>query len=206
MEAASSNAMPGLAKRRGLGLLIAIAFLAACVGGAGPACAAEPPAEPGHPIWTLVPTHIDRAAEHLERLAPETKAEDRLIVSLGKPIRLGPDGTFVAGGHPARIFGLTLPDRQRICEAPDGARWACGLRAYAAFAALLASTALSCERVGPAGASVLVLTCKAGAQDIAERMIGDGWAEPGQGAGAELQSLRLTAEVEHRGLWRITAP
>jgi endonuclease YncB( thermonuclease family) len=166
----------------------------------------EAPTDPNHPIWTLVPTQIDRAKQHYVRIAPEAGETDRIIMAPDRPIRIGSNGIFTVAGKPVAIFGVVLPDRQKLCTTPGGARWACGIRAQATFSALLAARALECARVSPIGASVTLVTCRSGNDDIAEKLIGEGWAEAAANAGIASQSLQEAAERAHRGMWGQTIP
>jgi endonuclease YncB( thermonuclease family) len=161
---------------------------------------------PTHPIWTLVPTHIDRDKEKHIRLAPATEAADHILLSVDRPIRFGPDTTFLVAGQPTRIFGLKLPDPQKLCVTPDNRRWACGVRAHAALSALLATRVLDCKRLSPLGASITLVTCTAGTSDIAERLVGEGWAEADPAAGVVLMSLQEAATKAHRGIWQLAPP
>jgi endonuclease YncB( thermonuclease family) len=164
------------------------------------------PTELPHPIWTLVPTHIDRSKEHHDRVDPLRADMDHLVVTVDRPVRLGPAGTFLVAGKPMQIFGLVLPDRQKLCETASGLRWACGTRSLATFVGLLTARGLVCERLSPMGASVTVARCKSGNEDIAERMIGDGWAEADPKAELRLKSLEDAARKAHRGQWAETSP
>jgi endonuclease YncB( thermonuclease family) len=200
-----SGAIALFSTQRRLALALALALCVFALP-SSEACANEAGPPLTHPIWTLVPTHIDRDKETHIRIEPESSVVDHIDISADYPIRISPDGTFAVDGKPVQIFGLVLPARQKICETPTGSRWVCGVRSYAALTSLLATRVLNCERLSPLGASVMVVTCKAGTTDIAERMISDGWAEADARAGFTLKSLEAAARTAHLGLWRVTIP
>jgi endonuclease YncB( thermonuclease family) len=199
-----------VSRRTALGMrALAVAALVLVVCGVTFAClearADEDPPLP-HPIWTLVPTHIDPTKEKHIRLPPKQDETNDLIIVPDRPIRIGTEGTFNVDGKPTQIFGIVLPDRQLLCQTPGGARWACGVRAQAAFVGLLLARALSCERVSPLGTTVTLVSCKSGNDDVAERMLFDGWAEADKNASVKLKSIEEAARQALRGRWRMTVP
>ena len=172
----------------------------------GHALAEQPAATAPAPVWTLVPTRVDRSKQQYVRIEPEDALKDRLTLTPDRPVRMNPGATFNVGGKPVQIFGIDLPEAQKLCETPGGARWACGGRAHAAFAALITSRTLVCDRLSPVGASLMVASCKAGPDDVAERLLRDGWASAAANANVNQKSLETIAQKTHRGIWRTTVP
>jgi hypothetical protein len=170
------------------------------------AAAEEPARPPDQPIWTLVPTHIDRTTDHRERLQPVAPADGRFSVSLDRPIRLGEDGSFSIAGKPARIFGIAMPDRRKLCQIPAGPRWTCGVRAHIALTAMLSGQVLRCKRLNPPDAAVAEVNCLSGNADIAEHMVGEGWATADAVSGDRLKALEAEARKADRGQWRVALP
>jgi endonuclease YncB( thermonuclease family) len=95
-------------------------------------------------------------------------------------VRVQNDGTLAVKGAVYRLFGISLPPRQKICTAQDGARWTCGQRAWLMLRNLTSERALDCVNAGPGapaeGAPVPV-TCKIGRADIALTLLSHGLAE-----------------------------
>ena len=59
-------------------------------------------------------------------------------------------GTIRADGHNCDLYGIQLVRRNRIC-ALEGARWACGQRAFIAMRGLLEGQSISCSFIAAAG-------------------------------------------------------
>jgi endonuclease YncB( thermonuclease family) len=171
-----------------------------------PAAAIEATDDPDHPIWTLRPTRIDRSRETRERLAPNRPTSTAHVILVQPPLMLRPDGTFRADGREVQLFGINLPDRQRLCETETGQPWACGIRAYAHLAALLTATPLTCTQVNPLGSTLASLRCLGAGMDIATRLVGEGWAEPSSDATEDLKQAASEAKSSQRGLWALRLP
>ena len=166
--------------------------------------AAEP--ETGPPVWTLAPTHIDREKQTYDRLPAHDPNGGYVPVVVDRPVRFASDGSFTIGGQPARIAGVALPDRQTLCETPTGGRWACGLRAVNAYIALLVAPGLQCLQSSPTGGAVNQLKCQRSKEDIAERLVGDGWASAEVDAESVLKLREQSARAARLGLWQDMMP
>lgn len=174
--------------------------------GAAPAGAIGANDDPDHPIWTLHPTRIDRSLDTRERLAPEAHAPVTRVIIVQPPLMLRPDGTFRVESQQAQLFGISLPDRARICETDTGKRWACGLRSFARLAALLTASPLTCTQVNPVGSTQASLRCLSTGADVAARLLGEGWAEASTDATDDLKRAALDAKSGNRGLWAVHLP
>lgn len=162
--------------------------------------------DPAHPLWTLKPTRIDRSKQTYERVTPEAPAPALLLIAVTPPLDLKPNATFRAGDRQVQLAGLSLPDRQKLCDTETGGRWACGIRAQARLAALLTQTPLQCTQLNPTGSAIPALQCATGGTDIATKLLGEGWAEPSPDASEELKRAASEARAGQRGLWSTTAP
>lgn len=173
---------------------------------AEPGRAAEPtppraaPASP--PIWTTVPTRVDRSEERRERIDPPVAdrpvAMDRVTGARGD----GTDGLHFDGRR-HRLFGLVAIDADRICTDADGGRWACGLRARSTLSGLAAETRLRCRGIGDATIAVPVVDCRLGERSLSERLVRDGLADlDAEGlADPALAAAREIARRARRGIW-----
>jgi hypothetical protein len=54
--------------------------------------------------------------------------------------RIDMNGSIAADGHNLSLYGVVLLRRDKICTAEEGARWACGQRAFMALRKLLAAS------------------------------------------------------------------
>src|SRR5262249_31998004 len=59
--------------------------------------------------------------------------------------RVDPNGALFADGHALQLYGAVLIPRNRICFGVEGARWACGQRAFSVVRALLDGKPISCS-------------------------------------------------------------
>jgi hypothetical protein len=85
------------------------------------------------------------------------------------------NGSILADGHNLDLYGAMLIRRDRICASVEGARWACGQRAYMALRALLAGRPITCsfKQISVPPKAV----CSMDNQDIAQFLLREGWAE-----------------------------
>ena len=166
------------------------------------AVTAPAPAADTAPVWTLVPTRIDRNAETRERIVPPPpKPEGAIRLTVERPIRLGPDGSFAADGRQVRLFGIVLPPLQKLCEPSGGGRWACGTRANAYFRLLIGGKPLTCHRHNAPEEDILIADCSAGREDIATRLLREGWATTDLLADDSMKAAEAEARASGRGLW-----
>ncbi len=183
-----------------LGLAVT-ALLAGPLAGAAGMSHAQSPSP-----WTQVPTKVDPDTQLLERIAPLDRADDRIYVYADRPIRLAPDNSFSAEGRRIRIFGITLPPYQKLCETAGGARWSCGGRANAYYRMLLSGRLLACRRRSPPEETLIQADCAVAERDIATTMLREGWATTDIVATDAQKALEAEAKSAHRGLWQERMP
>lgn len=99
-----------------------------------------------------------------------------------------------------RLDGIDAPGRDAICSGPDNNRFACGVAATNALAALVRNGEVACTLRQPQGANRPVADCVVRGTDINQALVRDGWAraDPAQPA---LVGVEAEAWAARRGLW-----
>jgi endonuclease YncB( thermonuclease family) len=116
-----------------------------------------------------------------------------------KRARVEAGGTIRADGHNLDLYGMELVRRNRIC-APEGARWACGQRAFIAIRGLLEGQSISCSFIAAAGSPKAV--CWVGDTDVTEWLLSQGWAELAEGVTDESYiEAAASARRKKAGIW-----
>ena len=105
------------------------------------------------------------------------RAEARPLRSLER-VRVEAGGTIRADGHNLELYGMELVRRNRIC-APEGARWACGQRAFIAMRGLLEGQSISYSFIAALGWPKAA--CRVGDTDVTQWLLSQGWAELAEG-------------------------
>jgi hypothetical protein len=89
--------------------------------------------------------------------------------------------------------------RNRIC-APEGARWACGQRAFIAMRGLLEGQSISCSFIAAAGSPKAA--CWVGDTDVTQWLLSQGWAELAEGVTDETYAdAAASARRRKAGIW-----
>lgn len=89
--------------------------------------------------------------------------------------RIDVNGSIVADGHILSLYGVVLLRRDKICTATEGARWACGQRAFVALRNLLEGRSINCQFTHVTMPPKAV--CSVGDMDITRFLLISGWAE-----------------------------
>lgn len=192
MRAVIAPTRPLLARLSASGLLL--------LASAGIAAAQSPPRETAPPIWTNVPTRIDRSQETRERIEPPPPPPRRVV--LAEPARVIDSATLIVDGRTRRLRGLLAVPRDRLCVDRDGRRWTCGMHARGALVQAIEGRAVLC-RPAPADALDPPLDCDVADRSLSERLLAEGWADlddEGRGDPA-LAAARASAERDGRGVW-----
>lgn len=169
--------------------------------------AEEPRSAP--PIWTTVPTRVDRSRETRERIEPTETARALPRFAVPGTARVVDAASITVDGAPHRLVGLRAVDQDRLCTDAEGRRWACGLRARGALAALVAGRTLLCRRPEPQPASgEATIDCLRADRSLSEIMIEEGWAELASDGAADpaLAAALERAKRDGRGIWSRSAP
>ena len=184
------RAAMGRAWSKNAGVLATLALAAAfCAGLAVPA-AAQDEDRPVPPSRKVIRT---------QRLRLPTDLFKQDAVPF-KRARVEADGTIRADGHNLDLYGAVLIRRSRICASPEGARWACGQRAFMAMRKLLEGQSISCSFKQAAGAPKAV--CWVGDNDVIVSLLSQGWAELAEGVTEESYVEALaSARRSKAGIW-----
>jgi endonuclease YncB( thermonuclease family) len=139
--------------------------------------AQEPAARPA--FRDVTPSGITRV--YGSPIEPEIAGELRRTFN---NVRVLSDGKIRSGSVAIRLYGAVLPERNKLCVAPSGARWACGVSAIGALRNLIQSRSIDCVLQGDtAGEDEIVGLCRIGRTEISLRLLEQGWAMPDQMAG-----------------------
>jgi len=111
-----------------------------------------------------------------------------------------PDGSISGDGGTVRLYGVALPDGNRICVGASGESWPCGRRAYISLHNKVAAQTVRCEprtSAQPAAAD-----CFLGEVNLAAWIIGQGLARVSSNVGdKDLIAAEAAARGAKRGLW-----
>jgi endonuclease YncB( thermonuclease family) len=114
----------------------------------------------------------------------------------GKPRVIDGD-TLEIAGVAIQLAGADAPPANAICGYP-GQQWRCGQEATFALAFAMAEHWVTCVPQQRGHNGIIVARCTMGPYDLAERMIGEGWAMATGGYSFEEDIARR----ERRGIWR----
>ena len=109
-------------------------------------------------------------------------------------------GSICADGHNLVLYGAVLVRRNRICTSAEGARWACGQRAFMALRKLLDGQSITCSfrhiTVPPKA------VCWVEDNDVTHFLLSQGWAELADGVTDEIYVEALTSAQSRKvGIW-----
>jgi endonuclease YncB( thermonuclease family) len=120
-------------------------------------------------------------------------------------VRIDMNGLIYADGHSLSLYGAVLIPRNKICNPPDGVRWACGQRAFIALRNLLEGKSIACtfkHIAGPPKAA-----CSVGDDDVAQVLLTQGWAELAEGVSEESYvEAHSSAQSRKAGIWADSPP
>ena len=199
--------MPVTAARHAAFAIVTFAALVVALDPSAALAETPPPRNaPSTPIWTTVPTRIDRAEERRERIDPPAAPAKDPRRPIRGDARVVDGATISVDGNRLRFFGLEPIARDRICDVDGRLRWACGIHARAALGTLVKDRTLRCLTLSVGPDDVAVVDCLTQDRSISERMIEGGWADldaDGRASPA-LAAARERAEHHGRGIWSRT--
>jgi endonuclease YncB( thermonuclease family) len=115
-------------------------------------------------------------------------------------VRVDMNGLIYADGRSLNLYGAVFIPRNRICTSPQGARWACGQRAFMALRNLLEGKPIACRFKHMA--DVPKAACSVGDDDIAQFLLAEGWAELAEGVTEEIYvGAHTSARRRKAGIW-----
>jgi endonuclease YncB( thermonuclease family) len=137
-----------------------------------------------------------------------------MIASIGVPFLAGQTiegkASAVSGdviridGRDLRLAGVEAPDREQRCAGVTGSKWRCGEAAAEALAKAVRNRKLVCQTSGTDDTGRMRATCRAGADDIAAKLVRDGAVFAAGGLFASYAAEERDAKTRKAGLWRAT--
>ncbi len=144
------------------------------------------PVEPG-----LFAQPEDGVAKPLQRIEPRPplssarEKEKPASAVFPRPVALAA-GLVRSGDTTLQLEDIEPEKAERVCEA-NGKSWPCGMVARTAFRNFLRGRALVCDGAGGSSETVNA-RCSVGGQDVAEWLVGNGWATPLPGTALEAKA------------------
>jgi endonuclease YncB( thermonuclease family) len=119
--------------------------------------------------------------------------------------RIDKNGSIAADGHNLSLYGVGLLRRDKICTAEEGARWACGQRAFMALRNLVEGKSITCRFMHATMPARAI--CWAGDMDIASFLLSQGWAELADNV-TEATYIEAVASAQNKkaGIWGNGSP
>jgi endonuclease YncB( thermonuclease family) len=101
-----------------------------------------------------------------------------------------------------RLYGIDAPEYRQTCQDEFGREWSCGHSAANVLRQLVGKQDVSCAVQDTDRYGRLVSLCKAGATDLNDEMVRQGWAVAYARHDLRYKILELDAQAAHRGIWR----
>src|SRR5262249_45104090 len=117
-------------KRNGYRVSLASITLAAALGAWSIPCASQDGGRPS--VRNVAPPKVIRT--HRLRITDDFFKQEAVRF---ERTRVDMSGSILADGHKLNLYGAVLVRRDKICATAEGARWACGQRAFIALRNLL---------------------------------------------------------------------
>ncbi len=114
--------------------------------------------------------------------------------------------TLQIGDSRYRLYGVDAVEARQMCRKPDGTPWPCGQQAIDALSDLLRGREVSCEVWQGDHRDAddrLIAICHAGADDLAEWLVKNGWAvaDPDANRLYNYTAVERTAKFLGKGIW-----
>lgn len=124
---------------------------------------------------------------------------DRPVKGIEGAARVIDGDSIVVAGVEIRVFGIDAPEYRQTCTR-RAQLWECGREAASVMRAMVEGKRLTCRAREQDRYGRTVATCTLGEEDIAARMVRDGYAL----AYGAYQSEEQAARAARRGLWAST--
>jgi endonuclease YncB( thermonuclease family) len=184
-----SRTRPARTPRKGILFLPFLALVLAHEAGAE-----EPVKSPA--VRDVTPSGIIRVYRSLE---PTAVSEPNLPKFAD--VQVLPDGALRSGTKIIQLYGITLPERKKLCTSSLGVRWTCGVTAYVALRNIVQSRSITCNVLIESEHTVLG-RCKVEETDISAWLLQEGWAELAPSVGEKLYAdAAALAKTRAVGLW-----
>ncbi|MDQ0509940.1 thermonuclease family protein [Ancylobacter amanitiformis] len=112
-------------------------------------------------------------------------------------VRVADGDSLEVAGERVRLGGIDAPELHQSCG-PAGKGWACGEKAKAALVALVRDADIRCRPVDEDRYARAVSVCEVDGQDIAARLVEQGWAVA---TGLSYRREQSAARTAGRGIW-----
>ncbi len=148
------------------------------------------------PVRDVTPPEINRVYRSIENSA-------NLGSNLPKfdNIQVLPNGNLRSGTKTIQLYGMRLPERNRLCTSSLGTRWTCGVTAFVALRNLVESRSIACNIMLETEQTMLA-QCSVEQTDIAPWMLQEGWAELATGVNVKIYTdAAAQAKSAAKGLW-----
>jgi endonuclease YncB( thermonuclease family) len=110
-------------------------------------------------------------------------------------------GSILADGHNLNLYGAVLVRRDKICTTTEGARWACGQRAFIALRSLLEGKSITC-RFKHVTVPPKAICWVGGDSDLTHLLLSQGWAElADEVTEASYVEALASAQSKKAGIW-----
>jgi endonuclease YncB( thermonuclease family) len=105
-------------------------------------------------------------------------------------------------GRRFKLYGIDAPDIDETCSDAQGKEYPCGVDARQALADLVKGGSVSCLPRGPNENDEMLGVCSTGTIDLAQAMIGAGWAIADRTRTLYYEKAEEEARVKKQGLWQ----
>jgi len=185
-------------KRNGYRVRLASIMLAATLCAESIPCASQDGERPS--VRNVSPPKVIRT--HRLRIADDFFKQEAVRFERA---RIDMSGSILADGHNLKLYGAVLVRRDKICTTAEGARWACGQRAFIALRNLLEGRSITCRfkhvTVPPKA------VCWVGDSDVTHLLLSQGWAElADEVTEASYVEALASAQSKKVGIWEDGPP
>ena len=133
--------------------------------------------------------------------APATAPEPLTL----RRVQVDAPGQIRADRQTIRLAGIRAPTLDRVCTDGSGKRWPCGVQSRSALRAFIGPRQITCTPPVPVAGGrpdETEASCAVGTHDLAEWLVRQGWAEPGDDAPEGFAALADQARTDGLGLWQ----
>lgn len=126
------------------------------------------------------------------------KLENEQALRFAGPFTAVDGDTLLTSGERLRLEGIDAPELAQTCDAADGSTYRCGEDARDLLLTLIEARAWECSGTGRDRYQRLLVLCKSGTDDLAERIVSAGFAV----ADGRYLAAEAKARAAGDGIWR----
>jgi endonuclease YncB( thermonuclease family) len=130
-------------------------------------------------------------------------AQPALAETITGTAHAGDGDSFRVGARRIRLYGIDAPEFRQTCQVRFS-NWSCGVDAAAALSKLIDDQPIMCESRDRDVYGRTVATCLVDRQDVAARMVGQGFAVVLDNGQAEYAAYEARAKAKKAGIWAST--